>query len=79
MQELPEHSCASPPRGSVARRHEAGASGSVDPGSVDSDSAAVVSISSIAAKVGIPKRLSYTAAKAGIEGLTRVLAVVNAA
>ena len=34
-----------------------------------------MSISSIAAKVGIPKRLSYSAAKAGIEGLTRVLAV----
>lgn len=36
---------------------------------------AIVSISSIAAKQGIPKRLSYTAAKAGIEGLTKVLAV----
>jgi NAD(P)-dependent dehydrogenase (short-subunit alcohol dehydrogenase family) len=45
------------------------------PALVESDSAAIVSISSIAAKVGIPKRLSYTAAKAGIEGLTRVLAV----
>jgi NAD(P)-dependent dehydrogenase (short-subunit alcohol dehydrogenase family) len=45
------------------------------PALAESDSAAVVSISSIAAKVGIPKRLSYTAAKAGIEGLTRVLAV----
>lgn len=42
---------------------------------VRSGSASIVSISSIAAKVGIPKRLSYTAAKAGIEGLTRVLAV----
>jgi NAD(P)-dependent dehydrogenase (short-subunit alcohol dehydrogenase family) len=40
-----------------------------------SASAAIVSISSIAAKVGIPKRLSYSAAKAGIEGLTHVLAV----
>jgi NAD(P)-dependent dehydrogenase (short-subunit alcohol dehydrogenase family) len=40
-----------------------------------SETAAIVSISSIAAKVGIPKRLSYSAAKAGIEGLTRVLAV----
>jgi NAD(P)-dependent dehydrogenase (short-subunit alcohol dehydrogenase family) len=40
-----------------------------------SDTAAIVSISSVAAKVGIPKRLSYSAAKAGIEGLTRVLAV----
>jgi NAD(P)-dependent dehydrogenase (short-subunit alcohol dehydrogenase family) len=42
---------------------------------VRSESASIVSISSIAAKVGIPKRLSYSAAKAGIEGLTRVLAV----
>jgi NAD(P)-dependent dehydrogenase (short-subunit alcohol dehydrogenase family) len=41
----------------------------------ESASAAIVSISSIAAKVGIPKRLSYSAAKAGIEGLTHVLAV----
>ena len=40
-----------------------------------SDTAAIVSISSVAATVGIPKRLSYSAAKAGIEGLTRVLAV----
>ena len=40
-----------------------------------SETAAIVSISSVAAKVGIPKRLSYSAAKAGIEGLTRVLAV----
>lgn len=40
-----------------------------------SPTAAIVSISSVAAKVGIPKRLSYSAAKAGIEGLTRVLAV----
>jgi NAD(P)-dependent dehydrogenase (short-subunit alcohol dehydrogenase family) len=36
---------------------------------------AIVSISSIAATVGIPKRLSYSAAKSGIESLTRVLAV----
>jgi NAD(P)-dependent dehydrogenase (short-subunit alcohol dehydrogenase family) len=41
----------------------------------DSDSAAIVSISSVAARIGIPKRLSYSAAKAGIEGLTHVLAV----
>jgi NAD(P)-dependent dehydrogenase (short-subunit alcohol dehydrogenase family) len=41
----------------------------------ESPAAAVVSISSVAAKVGIPKRLSYSAAKAGIESLTRVLAV----
>lgn len=40
-----------------------------------SQTAAIVSISSVAARVGIPKRLSYSAAKAGIEGLTRVLAV----
>ena len=40
-----------------------------------SPSAAIVSISSVAARVGIPKRLSYSAAKAGIEGLTHVLAV----
>ena len=40
-----------------------------------SETAAIVSISSVAATVGIPKRLSYSAAKAGIEGLTRVLAV----
>ena len=38
------------------------------PALAESDSAAIVSISSIAAKVGIPKRLSYSAAKAGIEG-----------
>jgi NAD(P)-dependent dehydrogenase (short-subunit alcohol dehydrogenase family) len=41
----------------------------------DSSSGAIVSISSVAAKIGIPKRLSYSAAKAGIEGLTHVLAV----
>jgi len=35
----------------------------------------IVSISSIAATVGIPKRASYSAAKAAIESLTRVLAV----
>jgi len=40
-----------------------------------SETAAIVSISSVAAKIAIPKRLSYSAAKAGIEGLTRVLAV----
>ncbi len=45
------------------------------PALTESASAAIVSISSIAAKVGIPKRLSYSAAKAGIEGLTHVLAV----
>jgi NAD(P)-dependent dehydrogenase (short-subunit alcohol dehydrogenase family) len=40
-----------------------------------SGAGAIVSISSIAAKLGIPKRASYSAAKAGIEGLTHVLAV----
>jgi NAD(P)-dependent dehydrogenase (short-subunit alcohol dehydrogenase family) len=37
--------------------------------------AAIVNIASIAAYVGMPMRASYTAAKAGISGLTRVLAV----
>jgi NAD(P)-dependent dehydrogenase (short-subunit alcohol dehydrogenase family) len=41
----------------------------------ESESGAIVSISSVAARIGIPKRLSYSAAKAGIEGLTHVLAV----
>jgi NAD(P)-dependent dehydrogenase (short-subunit alcohol dehydrogenase family) len=41
----------------------------------ESPTAAIVSISSVAAKVGIPKRLSYSAAKSAIEGVTRVLAV----
>jgi len=41
----------------------------------NSNQAAIVSISSIAAQIGLPKRLSYSAAKAGVEGLTRVLAV----
>jgi NAD(P)-dependent dehydrogenase (short-subunit alcohol dehydrogenase family) len=45
------------------------------PALVQSDTAAIVSISSVAATVGIPMRLSYSAAKAGIEGMTRVLAV----
>jgi NAD(P)-dependent dehydrogenase (short-subunit alcohol dehydrogenase family) len=45
------------------------------PALVESDTAAIVSISSVAAKIGIPKRLSYSAAKAAIEGMTRVLAV----
>jgi NAD(P)-dependent dehydrogenase (short-subunit alcohol dehydrogenase family) len=45
----------------------------------DSETAAIVSISSVAARVGIPKRLSYSAAKAGIEGMTHVLAVEWAA
>jgi NAD(P)-dependent dehydrogenase (short-subunit alcohol dehydrogenase family) len=37
--------------------------------------AAIVSISSIAARVGLPKRASYNVSKAGIEALTRTLAV----
>jgi NAD(P)-dependent dehydrogenase (short-subunit alcohol dehydrogenase family) len=45
----------------------------------DSGHGAIVSISSVAAKQGIPKRLSYSASKAGIEGLTKVLAVEWAA
>jgi NAD(P)-dependent dehydrogenase (short-subunit alcohol dehydrogenase family) len=36
---------------------------------------AIVNLSSLAAHVGISGRLSYAAAKAGIEGMTRVLAV----
>jgi NAD(P)-dependent dehydrogenase (short-subunit alcohol dehydrogenase family) len=40
-----------------------------------SESPAVVNIASIAAHMGFPRRASYTAAKAGIEGLTRTLAV----
>jgi NAD(P)-dependent dehydrogenase (short-subunit alcohol dehydrogenase family) len=39
------------------------------------DQAAVVNTSSICAHQGLPMRLGYSAAKAGIEGLTRVLAV----
>ena len=41
----------------------------------ESGTAAIVNISSVLAKIGVPKRLSYSAAKAGIEGLTHVLAV----
>jgi NAD(P)-dependent dehydrogenase (short-subunit alcohol dehydrogenase family) len=41
----------------------------------DSETAAIVNISSVLARIGVPKRLSYSAAKAGIEGLTYVLAV----
>jgi NAD(P)-dependent dehydrogenase (short-subunit alcohol dehydrogenase family) len=36
---------------------------------------AIVSVSSIAARIGLPKRASYNVAKAGIEALTRTLAV----
>lgn len=41
----------------------------------DAGSGAIVNVASIAARVGIPLRASYCAAKAGIEGLTRELAV----
>ena len=40
-----------------------------------SSQAAIVSISSIAARIGLPGRLSYSVAKSGIEALSRVLAV----
>ncbi len=36
---------------------------------------AIVNVSSVAARVGMPRRLTYSAAKAAIEGLTRTLAV----
>lgn len=41
----------------------------------ESDSAAVVNVASIATTVGMPMRASYSAAKGGIEALTRSLAV----
>ena len=41
----------------------------------DSPQGAIVSISSIAARIGLPGRLSYSVSKSGIEALTRVLAV----
>ena len=44
-----------------------------------SDRAAIVNVSSILGHVGTPMRLAYSAAKAGIEGLTRTLAVEWAA
>jgi NAD(P)-dependent dehydrogenase (short-subunit alcohol dehydrogenase family) len=40
-----------------------------------SDQAAIVNVSSMAASNGVPNRSNYCAAKAGIEGLTRSLAV----
>ena len=40
-----------------------------------SNQGAIVSISSIAARIGLPGRLSYSVSKAGIESLSRVLAV----
>lgn len=39
------------------------------------DGASIVNVSSVAAVLGMPGRSSYSAAKAGIEGLTRTLAV----
>lgn len=44
-----------------------------------SDAAAIVNVSSVAARLGFPLRASYCAAKSGIEGLTRSLAVEWAA
>jgi NAD(P)-dependent dehydrogenase (short-subunit alcohol dehydrogenase family) len=40
-----------------------------------SGAGAIVSISSIVGRQGLPRRAAYAAAKAGIDGLTRVLAV----
>lgn len=36
---------------------------------------AIVNVASVASQMGTPKRASYCAAKAGIDGLTRSLAV----
>lgn len=41
----------------------------------NSPQGAIVSISSIAARIGLPGRLSYSVSKSGIEALSRVLAV----
>jgi len=41
----------------------------------ESPQGAIVSISSIAARIGLPGRLSYSVSKSGIEALSRVLAV----
>jgi len=41
----------------------------------ESPSPAIVSVSSVAAHIGIPQRLSYAAAKGGIEAVVRTLAV----
>ncbi len=49
------------------------------PALCDSDTAAIVNVSSVAARLGFPLRVSYCAAKSGIEGLTRSLAVEWAA
>jgi NAD(P)-dependent dehydrogenase (short-subunit alcohol dehydrogenase family) len=40
-----------------------------------SDGGAIVNVASVAAHMGFPMRLSYCASKAGIEGMTRTLAV----
>ena len=40
-----------------------------------SPNATIISIASIAARIGLPGRLSYSVSKAGLEALTRVLAV----
>ena len=45
----------------------------------DSDTAAIVNVSSVAAYLGFPLRASYCAAKSGIEAVTRSLAVEWAA
>lgn len=39
------------------------------------DTGAIVNLSSVAGKTGMPQRASYTTAKAGLDGLTRTLAV----
>lgn len=45
------------------------------PGLRASDRAAIVNLSSVAGRMGMPGRASYNAVKSGIEGLTRSLAV----
>lgn len=42
---------------------------------IDQKSGNIINISSMAAHYGIPKVIAYTASKAGIEGMTRALAV----
>lgn len=49
------------------------------PALVDAPDAAVVNVASVAGRRGMPWRLSYSAAKAGIEAVTRTLAVEWAA